>query len=145
MAHPARLPGAGREDSDDLLTGRSGSEICAACRRGCLHWPRAVRFIVLEYAGDYQRRRGQRRRSGSPGLRFLSENANFAERVEQSGFIFIGPRPETIRLMGGKVTAKQTMLKAGVPCVPGSEGVLPEEPKEIIQIARRIGYPVIIK
>ncbi|CCD29164.1 Biotin carboxylase (Acetyl-CoA carboxylase subunit A) (ACC) [Candidatus Glomeribacter gigasporarum BEG34] len=80
-----------------------------------------------------------------PGYGFLSENANFAERVEQSGFIFIGPRPETIRLMGDKVTAKQTMLKAGVPCVPGSEGVLPEEPKEIIQIARRIGYPVIIK
>lgn len=54
-----------------------------------------------------------------PGYGFLSENADFAERVEQSGFTFIGPRPETIRLMGDKVTAKQTMIKTGVPCVPG--------------------------
>ncbi len=80
-----------------------------------------------------------------PGYGFLSENADFAERVEQSGFTFIGPRPETIRLMGDKVSAKQAMLKAGVPCVPGSEGALPEDPKEIIQIARKITYPVIIK
>ncbi|RAG22161.1 acetyl-CoA carboxylase biotin carboxylase subunit, partial [Burkholderia multivorans] len=80
-----------------------------------------------------------------PGYGFLSENADFAERVEQSGFTFIGPRPETIRLMGDKVTAKQTMIKTGVPCVPGSEGALPEDPKEIVKIARAIGYPVIIK
>ena len=80
-----------------------------------------------------------------PGYGFLSENADFAERVEQSGFAFIGPRPETIRLMGDKVTAKQTMIKTGVPCVPGSEGALPDDPKEIIKIARSIGYPVIIK
>jgi acetyl-CoA carboxylase biotin carboxylase subunit len=80
-----------------------------------------------------------------PGYGFLSENADFAERVEQSGFAFIGPRPETIRLMGDKVSAKQTMIKTGVPCVPGSEGALPEDPKEIIKIARAIGYPVIIK
>ncbi|PMS34580.1 biotin carboxylase [Trinickia symbiotica] len=80
-----------------------------------------------------------------PGYGFLSENADFAERVEQSGFTFIGPRPETIRMMGDKVTAKQTMIKTGVPCVPGSEGALPEDPKEIIKIARAIGYPVIIK
>ncbi|PSB92372.1 acetyl-CoA carboxylase biotin carboxylase subunit [Candidatus Pandoraea novymonadis] len=80
-----------------------------------------------------------------PGYGFLSENADFAERVEQSGFIFIGPRPETIRLMGDKVSAKQTMIKTGVPCVPGSEGVLPEDPKEIVRIARHVGYPVIIK
>ena len=80
-----------------------------------------------------------------PGYGFLSENADFAERVEQSGFAFIGPRPETIRLMGDKVTAKQTMIKAGVPCVPGSEGALPDDPKEIVKIARSIGYPVIIK
>lgn len=80
-----------------------------------------------------------------PGYGFLSENADFAERVEQSGFVFIGPRSESIRLMGDKVSAKQAMIKAGVPCVPGSEGALPVDTKEIIQIARKIGYPVIIK
>ncbi|MFM8467775.1 MAG: acetyl-CoA carboxylase biotin carboxylase subunit [Oxalobacteraceae bacterium] len=80
-----------------------------------------------------------------PGYGFLSENADFAERVEQSGFVFIGPRPESIRIMGDKVSAKQAMIKTGVPCVPGSEGALPDDPKVIIQTARRIGYPVIIK
>ncbi len=80
-----------------------------------------------------------------PGYGFLSENADFAERVEQSGFVFIGPRPETIRLMGDKVSAKDAMKEAGVPCVPGSEGALPSDPKEIVRIARSIGYPVIIK
>ena len=80
-----------------------------------------------------------------PGYGFLSENADFAERVEKSGFVFIGPRPETIRLMGDKVSAKQAMIAAGVPVVPGSEGALPEDPKEIVQIARQVGYPVIIK
>jgi acetyl-CoA carboxylase biotin carboxylase subunit len=80
-----------------------------------------------------------------PGYGFLSENADFAERVEQSGFVFIGPRSDSIRLMGDKVSAKQAMIKAGVPCVPGSEGALPDDPKEIIRIARKIGYPVIIK
>lgn len=80
-----------------------------------------------------------------PGYGFLSENADFAERVEQSGFVFIGPRPESIRLMGDKVSAKQAMIKTGVPCVPGPEGALPDDPKIIIQSARRIGYPVIIK
>ena len=80
-----------------------------------------------------------------PGYGFLSENADFAERVEQSGFVFIGPRPETIRLMGDKVSAKDAMKAAGVPCVPGSDGALPEDPKEIIRIARAIGYPVIVK
>ncbi|MFT3734358.1 MAG: acetyl-CoA carboxylase biotin carboxylase subunit [Rhodocyclaceae bacterium] len=80
-----------------------------------------------------------------PGYGFLSENADFAERVESSGFVFIGPRAETIRLMGDKVSAKQAMLEAGVPCVPGSGGALPEDPKEIVKIARQIGYPVIIK
>ena len=80
-----------------------------------------------------------------PGYGFLSENADFAEKVEGSGFVFIGPRPDNIRLMGDKVSAKQAMLKTGVPCVPGSEGALPDDPKEIVRIARRIGYPVIIK
>jgi acetyl-CoA carboxylase biotin carboxylase subunit len=80
-----------------------------------------------------------------PGYGFLSENADFAERVERSGFVFIGPHPENIRLMGDKVSAKQAMEKAGVPCVPGSEGALPEDAKETVRIARKIGYPVIIK
>jgi acetyl-CoA carboxylase biotin carboxylase subunit len=80
-----------------------------------------------------------------PGYGFLSENADFAERVEKSGFAFIGPRPETIRLMGDKVSAKNAMKEAGVPCVPGSDGALPDNPKEIVKIGRAIGYPVIIK
>ena len=80
-----------------------------------------------------------------PGYGFLSENADFAERVESSGFVFIGPRPETIRLMGDKVSAKAAMKAAGVPCVPGSDGALPDDPKEILRIAKSVGYPVIIK
>src|SRR6202000_456141 len=80
-----------------------------------------------------------------PGYGFLGENADFAERVEQSGFIFIGPRAETIRLMGDKVSAKNAMIKAGVPTVPGSEGALPDDPKEMMRIGRQVGYPVIIK
>ncbi len=80
-----------------------------------------------------------------PGYGFLSENADFADKVEKSGFVFIGPRAETIRLMGDKVSAKAAMHKAGVPCVPGSEGALPEDPKEVVRIARAVGYPVIIK
>jgi acetyl-CoA carboxylase biotin carboxylase subunit len=80
-----------------------------------------------------------------PGYGFLSENADFAERVEKSGFVFIGPRPESIRLMGDKVSAKHAMKAAGVPTVPGSEGALPEDPREVVKIARAVGYPVIIK
>jgi len=80
-----------------------------------------------------------------PGYGFLSENADFAERVEKSGFVFIGPKPESIRLMGDKVSAKQAMIDAGVPTVPGSPGALPEDAREIVRIARAIGYPVIIK
>ncbi|MBB2487977.1 acetyl-CoA carboxylase biotin carboxylase subunit [Mitsuaria sp. WAJ17] len=80
-----------------------------------------------------------------PGYGFLSENADFAERVERSGFTFIGPTPDNIRMMGDKVSAKQAMRAAGVPCVPGSEGALPDDPKEIVKIARAVGYPVIIK
>jgi acetyl-CoA carboxylase biotin carboxylase subunit len=80
-----------------------------------------------------------------PGYGFLSENADFADKVEKSGFVFIGPRGDTIRLMGDKVSAKNAMKKAGVPVVPGSEGAAPEDPKEIIKIARAVGYPVIIK
>ncbi|MFM2324021.1 MAG: hypothetical protein RL244_900 [Pseudomonadota bacterium] len=80
-----------------------------------------------------------------PGYGFLSENADFAERVEKSGFAFIGPTAESIRIMGDKVSAKHAMIKAGVPCVPGSDGELPEDPAEIKRIAKQIGYPVIIK
>jgi acetyl-CoA carboxylase biotin carboxylase subunit len=80
-----------------------------------------------------------------PGYGFLAENADFAERVEESGFIFIGPRPETIRLMGDKVSAIEAMRTAGVPCVPGSDGALTGDMAENHAIARRIGYPVIIK
>ena len=80
-----------------------------------------------------------------PGYGFLSENADFAERVEKSGFSFIGPRPESIRLMGDKVSAKQAMAAAGVPTVPGSNGALSEDAREIVKVARSVGYPVIIK
>ncbi len=80
-----------------------------------------------------------------PGYGFLSENADFAESVEKSGFIFIGPRPETIRLMGSKTNAKAEMIAAGVPCVPGSEGILPDDEHACLDIAARIGYPVLIK
>ena len=80
-----------------------------------------------------------------PGYGFLSENADFAERVESSGFIFIGPRADTIRLMGDKISAKEAMVTAGVPCVPGSDGAVPDDADECLVMAERIGYPVIIK
>jgi len=103
-----------------------------------LYRARALRSKLSQYASDYLLLH--------PGYGFLSENADFAERVEKSGFAFIGPRPESIRLMGDKVSAKNAMIKAGVPCVPGSAGALPtDNPKEIIASAKRVGYPVIIK
>jgi acetyl-CoA carboxylase biotin carboxylase subunit len=80
-----------------------------------------------------------------PGYGFLSENADFADKVEKSGFVFIGPRADTIRLMGDKVSAKVAMQKSGVPCVPGTEGALPDDAKAILKAAKDIGYPVIIK
>ena len=80
-----------------------------------------------------------------PGYGFLSENADFAERVEESGFAFIGPSPETIRIMGDKISAIEAMKASGVPCVPGSGGPLGDDTDEILQMARDIGYPVIIK
>jgi acetyl-CoA carboxylase biotin carboxylase subunit len=80
-----------------------------------------------------------------PGWGFLSENADFAERVEQSGFVFIGPKAETIRLLGDKVSAKNAMKKAGLPVVPGVDEPLPEEPDQVVKVARSIGFPVIIK
>ncbi len=80
-----------------------------------------------------------------PGYGFLSENADFAERVEQSGFVFIGPRPETIRLMGDKISAIEAMKAAGIPCIPGSDGALGDDADTNLALAREIGYPVIIK
>ena len=80
-----------------------------------------------------------------PGYGFLAENANFADQVEQSGFVFIGPRADTIRLMGDKVSAKHAMSAAGVPCVAVSEGALPDDDAEILRIADQVGFPVIIK
>jgi acetyl-CoA carboxylase biotin carboxylase subunit len=80
-----------------------------------------------------------------PGYGFLSENADFAERVTKSGYTFIGPSPELIRMMGDKVSAIRSMKEAGVPCVPGSDGPLPDDPDECLRIGREIGYPVIIK
>ena len=80
-----------------------------------------------------------------PGYGFLAENADFAERVEESGFIFIGPRADTLRLMGSKISAREEMRKFGVPCVPGSAGTIGDNLDELGRLARSIGYPVIIK
>jgi len=80
-----------------------------------------------------------------PGYGFLSENADFAERVERSGFIFIGPKPDTIRMMGDKVSAIAAMKAAGVPCVPGSDGPIDDNKKRTLELAREIGYPIMIK
>jgi acetyl-CoA carboxylase biotin carboxylase subunit len=80
-----------------------------------------------------------------PGYGFLSENADFAERVEQSGFVFIGPRAETIRLIGDKVSAIEAMKKTGVPCVPGSDGPLGDDVSANLEMGRKIGYPIIVK
>ena len=80
-----------------------------------------------------------------PGYGFLSENAVFAESVERSGFVFIGPRPETIRRMGNKVEAIKLMQKLGVPCVPGSDGALPDDSAKVVAVADRVGYPVLLK
>ncbi|MEE9446507.1 MAG: acetyl-CoA carboxylase biotin carboxylase subunit, partial [Arenicellales bacterium] len=80
-----------------------------------------------------------------PGYGFLSENADFSERVEKSGFVFVGPRSETIRLMGDKISAIKAMKDTGVPCVPGSDGPLGEDYDAIAAMAEKIGFPVIIK
>ena len=80
-----------------------------------------------------------------PGYGFLAENADFAERVEESGFVFIGPRAETIRLMGDKVSAINAMRQSGVPCVPGSNGPLDDDERRSQRLGDEIGYPVLIK
>ncbi|RVT95591.1 acetyl-CoA carboxylase biotin carboxylase subunit [Rhodovarius crocodyli] len=80
-----------------------------------------------------------------PGYGFLAENGDFAEAIEQAGLQFIGPTAEVIRLMGDKITAKAAMKQAGVPCVPGSDGALPDDPAACAALAERIGYPIIVK
>ena len=80
-----------------------------------------------------------------PGYGFLSENADFAEQVEKSGFIFVGPKADTIRTMGDKISAIAAMKAAGVPCVPGSDGPVPDDPDEILALGRKIGFPLMIK
>ncbi|MDH3279893.1 MAG: ATP-grasp domain-containing protein, partial [Gammaproteobacteria bacterium] len=80
-----------------------------------------------------------------PGYGFLAENADFAERVEQSGFVFVGPRPETIRIMGDKISARRAMVEVGIPCVPGSPGAVGGDDGEDLRAAAQIGYPVIVK
>ncbi len=80
-----------------------------------------------------------------PGYGFLSENADFAERVEQSGFVFVGPKAETIRVLGDKISAIQAMKVSGVPCVPGSDGPVPDDDEEVIRLAKKIGFPLMIK
>lgn len=80
-----------------------------------------------------------------PGYGFLSESADFAERVEQSGFIFVGPHADTIRILGDKISAIRAMKKSGVPTVPGSDGPVPDDPERTLELARTIGYPLMIK
>jgi len=100
-----------------------------------------VRYgLAQEFVKD-----GQDRRAVREVRRILSENADFAERVEHSGFTFIGPHPDTIRLMGDKLSAIAAMREAGIPCVPGSGGPIGDDPQETLRIARDIGYPVIVK
>ena len=103
----------------------------------------AESYLVIERIVDAAKATGAQ--AVHPGYGFLSDNADFAERVENSGFIFIGPRGETIRRMGDKVSAIKAMREAGVPCVPGSDGPLGDDPEENLRIGREVGYPVIIK
>ena len=145
-AHPARLPRAGHQDGRRALHRRPQPQARGHGRRVGLHRPGARRARATSiFPRSSPRPKSPTRVAIHPGYGFLSENADFAERVEQSGFIFIGPRPETIRLMGDKVEAIRAMKEAGVPCVPGSGGPLGDDVARIPRIAREIGYPVIIK
>jgi acetyl-CoA carboxylase, biotin carboxylase subunit len=110
-----------------------------------VHWTRSVCTKLPEHAAIISAAEVTDAQAIHPGYGFLSENADFAERVEKSGFVFIGPTPDSIRMMGDKVSAKQAMIKAGVPCVPGSDGELPDDPAQIRRIGKAVGYPVIIK
>lgn len=107
--------------------------------------PAASQRSYLDIATVLQAARLTGAQAIHPGYGFLSENSLFAEAVEQAGLVFVGPAAASIRLMGDKVSAKQAMLEAGVPCVPGSAGALPEDPEQIVAIARACGYPLIVK
>lgn len=126
-----------RADADLMHVRLADEAICigpAGATESYLHAPAIIAAAEVSNADGIH-----------PGYGFLAENADFAEQVEQSGFTFIGPRSETIRLMGDKVSAKDAMKEAGVPTVPGSDGPLPDDPDAIIETAREVGYPVIIK
>ena len=124
-SHPARVPRARHQDRRRALDGRLQPEARAARRRVRLHRPAAARSdSYLNMPAIISAAEVTDSVAIHPGYGFLSENADFAERVEKSGFIFIGPKPETIRLMGDKVSAIKVMKAAGVPCVPGSDGPL---------------------
>ena len=124
-------------DRDSLHVKLADESVCigpAPSPQSYLHIPAIISAAEVTGADAIQ-----------PGYGFVAENANFADQVEQSGFVFIGPRADTIRLMGDKVSAKHAMIAAGVPCVPGSEGALPDDDAEILRIADQVGFPVIIK
>ena len=135
----------GSQGRHGLFRSRPRCEIRQAGRRGRVHRARPVALSYLNMPAIISAAEVTDAEAIHPGYGFLSENADFAERVEKSGFQFIGPTPESIRIMGDKVSAKQAMIRAGVPCVPGSEGELPDDPVQIRRIAKAIGYPVIIK
>ena len=124
-------------DSDAKYVRLADESVCigpAAPQHSYLHMPAIIAAAEVTDAEAIH-----------PGYGFLAENADFAERVERSGFVFIGPRAETIHTMGDKVSAKKAMIEAGVPVVPGSEGALPDDPEEILLTAQKVGFPVIIK
>ncbi|MEM1190990.1 MAG: acetyl-CoA carboxylase biotin carboxylase subunit [Pseudomonadota bacterium] len=126
-----------RADADLMHVRLADEAICigpAGATESYLHAPAIISAAEVSNADGIH-----------PGYGFLAENADFAEQVEQSGFTFIGPRSDTIRLMGDKVSAKDAMKKAGVPTVPGSDGPLPDDKDAIIETGREVGYPVIIK
>jgi acetyl-CoA carboxylase, biotin carboxylase subunit len=106
-----------------------------------LHWPRSLQPQLPQHAAIISAAEVTDAEAIHPGYGFLSENADFAERVEKSGFQFIGPTPDSIRIMGDKVSAKQAMIKAGVPCVPGSEGELPDDPVVIRRNSQKHWLP----
>ena len=124
-------------DSDAIYVQRASAAICigpAAASHSYLD-PAAILFAAATTGAG----------AIHPGYGFLSENADFAESVEEAGFVFIGPTAHSIRIMGDKIAAKRAMIAADVPCVPGSDAALPDEEQEVLAIAGEIGFPLIIK